>query len=324
MTIPVKQVEEKLLRALKDSGFTDTEAHTISQPILWAVLHGNNQGLLKLVNEAGLKKNTAQRPVKILHETGSSAWFDGGEHNAMLVVQTAMDKAVELASASGIAIVGTRGTHSSCGALAYFTEQAARKGLVAIMMCRTPPTVAPFGSKEAFFGTNPFAISYPTEDEPLTFDMATAAIAWYGLIQAAAEGEQVDSTKVIDALGNPTSDPSIVLKEGMVLPFDRGHKGSGIGMMVELLAGPFLGASFADGDGEWGNLILVLDPDLFAGKEAFKKSCSALINKLRNAKTACGETVRLPGDRAREFFEQVQKSGSVEISPKVLSKLGWN
>lgn len=323
MNIPVEQLKQKILNLLTERGFSKDDAVIISGPILWAVTRGNNQGLLKLVNEAALVKNTAVRPIKLLKESKNAVWVDGGEHNAMLVVQFAINKAKELVNSEGIALVGTRGTHSSCGALVYFTEQIARDGAIALMMSRTPPKVAPFGSILPFFGTNPLAISYPTNDEPLTFDMATAAIAWYGLVDAAAKGEEIDSTMVIDALGNPTSDPNAVLQKGSILPFDRGHKGSGIGMMIELLAGPLLGASCADADGEWGNLIIAIDPDLFVGKKAFKESCSALAKKLREAKTKDGQAVRLPGDRAGIFHSKVKKTGAVEVADKVLAKLGW-
>lgn len=322
MLIPIEQLNSKLEKTLIERGFSSEEAVTVSAPIMWAVVHGNNQGLLKLVNEPALKKKSSLRPMSVTKETACSAWIDGGENNAMLIMQYAVDKAKDLLNKSLIAVVGIRAVRSSCGALAYFTEQLARDGHVAVMLGRTPPTVAPFGAIEAMFGTNPISFSFPTEGEPVTFDMATAAIAWYGLVLAAAEGKEVDPTAVIDGSGKPTSDPALVMKEGMVLPFDRGYKGSSIGMLVELFAGPLVGAGFCDSEGEWGNLIIALDPDMFAGQEQFKRSASALVEKLKNAKSSNGK-VRLPGDRAREFRTRVEKEGAVEVPDKVLEKLDW-
>src|SRR5262249_13487397 len=108
----------------------------------------------------------------------------------------------------------------------------------------------------------------------------------------------------------------------MILPFDRTYKGSSIGMLVELLSGPLVGGGFSNDEGEWGNLIVGLDPDMFVGKAQFKDSATSLIEKLRSAKTKNGK-VRLPGDRAREFHTQVEHEGGVEIPDKVLDKLGW-
>ncbi len=323
MLIPLEQLNRKLKDTLTDRGFSSEEAETVGAPILWAVTHGNNQGLLKLVHEPSLKKRSSLRPISVLKETSCSVWIDGGENNGMLVMQQSIDKAKGLLKSSPIAVIGIRGMRSSCGALAYFTEQLANEGHVALMLGRTPPMVAPFGSIEALFGTNPIAISFPTNGDAVTFDMATSAIAYYGLVLAAAEGKDVDPTAVIDALGNPTSDPALVMKEGKILPFDRTYKGSSIGMLVELLSGPLVGGGFCSAEGEWGNLIIGLDPDMFVGKAQFKESSTALLEKLHSAKTKNGK-VRLPGDRAREFKTQVERDGAVDIPDKVLGKLGWS
>lgn len=323
MIIPLDELNNKLENTLVERGFTSDEAKAIAAPIIWAVTHGNNQGLLKLVGEPALKKKSSKRPISVLKETPCSIWLDGGENNGMIIMQEAVDKARALLKESMVAVIGIRGVRSSCGALAYFTQQIAEDGNVAIMIGRTPPTVAPFESIEALFGTNPLAVSFPTNEEPINFDMATAAIAWYGLVLADAEGKEVDPTSVIDSKGNPTSDPGLVMKEGSVLPFDRSYKGSSIGMLVELIGGPFVGGGFCDGEGEWGNLIIGLNPDMFVGKDQFRKSASALVEKLRSAKTNNGE-VRLPGDRANKFHDDVTKAGSIEVPDRVLTKLGWN
>lgn len=323
MLFSIEKLTSRLSETLIERGFTTEEATIISAPILWAVTHGNNQGLLKLVNEPALKRKTSLRPMSVLKETRCSAWIDGGENNGMLIMQWAIDKTKEILKGSPVAVIGIKGVRSSCGALAYFTEQLSADGNIAIMLGRTPPTVAPFGSLEALFGTNPIAVSFPTNQQSVSFDMATAAIAWYGLVLAAAEGKEVDPSSVIDSQGNPTSDPKLVMKEGMVLPFDRSYKGSSIGMLVELLGGPLVGGGFCDAKSEWGNLIIGLDPDMFVGKEQFKSSASAMIEKLRTSKTKNG-SVRLPGDRANEFHAQVVKDNAVEIPDKVLEQLAWN
>lgn len=322
MLISLEHLNKKLAQTLIERGFTAEEAATVAAPLMWAVTHGNNQGLLKLVNEPAMKKKSSLRPVSVIRESSCSAWIDGGENNAMLVIQYAIDKTRALLKSSQIAVVGIRGLRSSCGAFAYFSEQIAKDGHIAFMIGRTPPTVAPFGSLQAMFGTNPLAISFPTDNEPVTFDMATSAIAWYGLVLAAAEGREVDPTAVIDAMGNPTSDPDLVMKEGMVLPFDRGYKGSSIGMLVELLAGPLVGGGYCSSEGEWGNMIVGLNPDMFVGQKEFKNSASGLIEKLRSAKTSNGK-VRLPGDRAKQFHAQIEKEGAIDVPDGVLERLGW-
>ena len=57
-------------------------------------------------------------------------------------------------------------------------EAIARKGLIGVAMSQSPEYVAPHGTTEAIFGTNPIAVGVPTLEEPLVMDLSTAAAAW--------------------------------------------------------------------------------------------------------------------------------------------------
>jgi hypothetical protein len=52
----------------------------------------------------------------------------------------------------------------------------------------------------------------------------------------------------------------------------RSHKGSNLALMVELLAGPLVGAAVADKleERNWGNLVLVIDPQLLGEPDVIK------------------------------------------------------
>lgn len=107
-------------------------------------------------------------------------------------------------------------------------------------MCQDVDALTPHatGSKEAIYGTNPICISVPTAGgAPVTMDMATSAYAWYGVLQAQTAGEQLPEGVALNAAGEPTTDPDAVLAGGALRSFDRSHKGSNLGLMVELLAG---------------------------------------------------------------------------------------
>lgn len=324
MKFTVADLEQKILDLLKTRGFSDADAAQIVAPIMWAETHGNKQGLLKLIGEPGLQKDTGERPISIDKESASTANFDGGEHNAMLVAQAMIIKAVELLENSGVVAIGSHATHSSSGALTYYIEQLAAKGYVAIMMCRTPPFMVPFKTIEPLFGTNPFAISYPSKDGPLSFDMATAAAAFYNLLVFSTEGKKIDPRLFIDSAGQPTDDPAKVIDGGATLPFDGGYKSSALGMMVELLAGPLVGGAFCDDTGgEWGHLLIAIDPDNFVGRDAFAEKVSAAVAKIRSTPTSDGKPVQLPGDHSRKVHDAVQASGEIDIPENILEKLGW-
>lgn len=71
---------------------------------------------------------------------------------------------------------------STTGALGYYARELAHQGMICIVMAQSPEMVCPYGSYKPFFGTNPIAIGIPTgpRKEPVVFDMATSAIAYYG------------------------------------------------------------------------------------------------------------------------------------------------
>ena len=67
--------------------------------------------------------------------------------------------------------------------------------------------------------------------------MATSPMTWTGLILAKDKGESIPEGIAIDSEGKPTTDPAEAIK-GAMFPFDRSYKGSGLGMVVEIMAGP--------------------------------------------------------------------------------------
>lgn len=60
----------------------------------------------------------------------------------------------------------------------------------------------------------------------------------------AANGEQAPSGSLIDAQGNPTTDPNVLFTDlaGALLPFG-GHKGYAMGLVAELLTGVLSGGA---------------------------------------------------------------------------------
>lgn len=82
--------------------------------------------------------------------------------------------------------MGVNNTFSSNGAQAYYVEKMAREDLIGIVCSRSPAATTGFGSIEPLFGTNPIGFGFPTQGEPLVFDMATSAITRYGLVLAKA------------------------------------------------------------------------------------------------------------------------------------------
>lgn len=101
----------------------------------------------------------------------------------------------------------------------YYADLIGREGLIGLALAQSPEFVAPHGSKQALFGTNPIAISVPTlatgassngTHACVTMDMATAAYAWFGLLEAKTAGRPIPPDVALNAQGQPTTDPNEV------------------------------------------------------------------------------------------------------------------
>jgi L-2-hydroxycarboxylate dehydrogenase (NAD+) len=242
------------------------------------------------------------------------------------VSQKATDVAIEKAKEHGFGIVGVRNTFSSNGAQAFYAEKIANEDLIGIVCSRSPASTTGFDSIDPLWGTNPIGFAFPTENEPFVFDMATSAMTFYGLVLAKARGEKIPDNMAIDTDGNPTNDPERAM-DGAILPFDRGYKGAGLGMVVEMLAGPLVNSAWIDNktfSEEWGSLFIAIDPNLLVDTDVFKKNASDLIAKVKRSRKKEGiKEIRLPGGRATETRKVAELSGETEVEEVILKELGY-
>lgn len=264
--------------------------------------------------------------IRIERDTKLSQLVNGGGHPAPLVSQKATDVVIEKAKEHGFGIVGVRNTFSSNGAQAFYAEKIAEQNLIGIVCSRSPASTTGFDSIDPLWGTNPIGFGFPTEKEPLVFDMATSAMTFYGLVLAKARGEKIPDNMAIDDEGNSTNDPASAM-DGAILPFDRGYKGAGLGMVVEMLAGPLTNSAWIDNKTfteEWGSLFIAIDPNLLVDTAVFKKNASDLISKIKSSRKKPGtDTIRLPGERAAESRKEVEQSGMVEVEEAIVRELGY-
>lgn len=228
----------------------------------------------------------------------------------------AMDLAVARAGTYGIATVAVRnGNH--CGMLAYHAMRALPAGAVGIAISNADSQVAPWGARAKFLGTNPLAVAVPTGAEPpVVLDMATSVVAHAKIKGAADRGESIPSDWAVDSGGRPTSDPAAALA-GALLTFG-GFKGSGISLLIDLLAGLLPGGRSGpeivplyqrlDEPQGVGHLFLALDVAAFEPLAAFTARVDETVRRIRALPPAAGATrALLPGEiehqRARDYAE---------------------
>lgn len=323
MKVKLGELKKVTRKAILAYGYTAKEAEVIEDVLLYAQLRGNNQGIVKLIGK-GIPKNLKAKPAGIEKQTKLSAVINGRNNHAMLVMKMGVDLAVKKAKKSGFGMVGLNHTNTSSGAIGYYAREIAKNGLMGWVFAGSPETVATHGSYEPIFGTNPLAVGIPTKKEPLVLDMATAAMAYYGLIEAQTAGRKIPEGIAYDSEGNLTTDPAKAM-DGALRTFDKGYKGAGLAMMVQILTGPLVGASFTgigDTATNWGHLIMVIDPKMLGGRRVLEAGVSQMIEKVKGVKKLPEvREILVPSERGDRKTKEAEDKGEVEIEENLYKEL---
>ena len=307
---------------MRSLGYVEEEARTIADHLLDCELRGVSYGgLARAVSIAERTRRTgvSRIPIRIVKDTPVSASIDGSDHIGYVVAHRAMTLAIEKASATGIAIVGANNTWYT-GMLSYYAEMATARGLVTLIASNASPWVAPHGATEGRFGTNPICVGFPSDDEPVIWDIGTSAIMHAEVKLADALGEPLPEGVAFDAEGRPTRNPVAAL-QGAFAAWG-GHKGSGLGMVVQLL-GVLAGSSPTPPElAGFGMVIIAIRPDLLTSADEFRQNVAAYARSVRTVRPVDGgPAARMPFDRSRAERLRRRADDAIDIVDTVYSRL---
>lgn len=322
MKVKITELKKLASKILKKHNYSPSEIKIILEILFYAQLRGNNQGLIKLIGNT-LVKNSSAKPFKIIKETKLSILINGNQLPAMVVMESAMNSVIKKALAHGFGIAGTNNTSSSTGAIGYYANKIAKQGLIGFVFAGSPPTVATYGSYEPIFGTNPLAIGLPSTKDPIVLDMATAAMAYYGIVEAKTAGRSIPPNIAYDKDGNITTDPTKALA-GAIMTFDRSYKSTRLALIAEILTGPLVNASFSGiGDqNNWGNLIFAIDPELLVNKKDLQRNIALIVKKVKESKKLPGvKEIYTPGERGNNLVKQQITKGEIIIEDNLFKLL---
>ncbi len=310
-TLDATFLRQSIQRAFIALGTPEFEAGVVADHLVDAEMTGvTSHGILRVPQYIQAVREGRVRPdatARILHETAATAALDGGHGFGQVMARRATDKAIDLAGASGAGVV-TLVNCGHTGRIGHYTEYAATRGLVALMMVNTGghgQWVAPFGGRAGRLSTNPISIAAPSGgDFPLVLDIATA-MAPEGKVRAAhTEGRSIPEGWVIRADGTSTTDAAHLYgpPRGAILPFG-GHKGFGLGLLIDALAGGLSGAGCCtsleaplDGATD-GILFIAICPGAFLPEEIFLMQVRNLIHHVKSAPPRDGiSQVMVPGE----------------------------
>lgn len=322
MQLSVPDAHNLAVRVMKALGHDAADAGLVADHLIDCELRGLRYGgLARAISIAERIERTGdcRRPIRVLHETPVSARVDGGDHLGYIVAHRATSIAIDKAEAVGIAVVGASETWYT-GMLSYYAEMAASRGLVSLIASNASPWVAPHGATEGRLGTNPICFGFPSADEPVILDIGTSAIIHAEATLARRLGNQLPENVAFDREGMPTRDPGAALAGAFAAW--GGHKGSGLGIVVQLLGimagSPPIPAELAG----FGYLIVTIRPDLMGPAETFRENVSVFAREVRSARrVAGGPPVRMPFDRSRTERRRRLTENAIEVPDVLMRRL---
>jgi LDH2 family malate/lactate/ureidoglycolate dehydrogenase len=283
-------------------------------------------GYLGEIEKGAMAKDGA--PTVVNERTVAQTW-DGGRLPGPWLTLRALDTAAAMATRHGTGtVVIRRSHHIAC--LAVYLLRATERGLVAIVQSSDPvvAAVVPHGGMTPFITPNPIAAGLPTSGDPILVDVSMSITSMGYTRQQMDAGRKLPGAWAIDAAGNATDDPAALWTQpkGALLPLgglDAGHKGFGLGLLVEALTAGLSGFGRADPREGWGATVFVqvLDPQGFAGVDAFRRQMDFVAAAARSAKPRPGvDRVRLPGEGGLQRYRDAQAHG-VPLYPAIMPAL---
>lgn len=324
-----------IAEVLATCGLREADAKRVGTLMVEADLIGaGGHGIFRLPQYVRRLRAGGTNPtpeITVSRRAPAVAIVDGDNGMGHLVMSRAAEVAVELAREAGIAWVGARrSNHAGAGGVYACLPLAA--GMIGIYtVVASANHMAPWGGTESLLGTNPLAIAIPMgAADPVVLDIATTVVS-YGTVKAhALVGETMPEGWMIDrTTGAPLTDPARSA-DGVLLPIG-GYKGSGLALMLGLLAGPLNRAAFGrdvvdfNADDrtvtETGHVMIALDVGRFLDPATFQAEVARHLEDLRSSARLPGvERIRLPGD-ARAERRRDRTAHGVPLAAPLLAQL---
>jgi LDH2 family malate/lactate/ureidoglycolate dehydrogenase len=322
MRISIDKARLLLETVMHKLGHSLQESAIIADHLMDSELRGLSQGGLARaisIAERIAKQDAPRKPMRLEHETGFSARIDGGDHVGYLVGRHATEIALEKVKANGIAIVAAHNTWYT-GMLSYYAEIAVAAGKVVMIASNATAWVAPHGATEGRFGTNPICFGFPGQNSPVIWDIGTSIIIHADAMLANRLGKPIAHGVAYDSQGEITTDPKEAL--GGALMAWGGAKGSGLGLVVQLL-GIMAGSTVIPQDlSRFGFLMLLVDPGLLSPGEDFSAKVSEYVDWVHSARPGDPEVpVRVPFERSMQDRARRMAEGFVEVPDVIYNSL---
>lgn len=290
---------------LVDADLCGVESHGVSRMAIY----------MKRLRMGGVRSTMEYKKIV---DAPAMAVVDACNSMGAPVSKMCMELAIEKAKTAGISFVSVRNSNHY-GMAAYYTKMALAHDMIGFTASNTCPRIAPWGSREPLFGTNPFSYSFPTSRNlPVIPDMASCVVARGKLIVAAKRNEPIPLGWAMTKDGEDTTDAVAGLK-GANIPFGT-YKGSAVAGIVEIMTGILANCAFStqipdlydvvDGPAPVSHFFGAIDISKFMPVDKFKHDVDDLIDLVKNSEKAKGfDKILMPGEIEFHKKEERLKSG---------------
>ena len=290
MAASVRQpIAQRVAESLVESNLQGHDSHGIVRVPLY----------LQQIKDGNLHPNADPEPVEDSPAvTIMNAQRGFGQWSAHVTMQ----KTIEKAKAQGLAAGGIVNS-GHVGRLGEWVTMATVEDCIGLAFCNLggrTGIVAPFGGTKRLLGTNPLAAGIPMEGKPpIIVDFATSVVAEGKVKIAFNKGAELPPGSILDKKGKPSVTPADLYDGGVMLPA-AGHKGYGLSMLCDLLAGVLTGSGapkLTDGQMSNGVLFLVLRVESFRALSLFWGDVQAYVEAIHSNPPIEGlESVMVPGE----------------------------
>jgi uncharacterized oxidoreductase len=324
-TLGAQDLRELGRALLARVGIPDAEARLVADHLVESGLRGHDtHSVLRLPQYVNMVRDQVVVPgarLEVLEETPYAARVSGGWNFGPVTATQAVQLAMEKVRRGGVAAVGVRDCNH-VARLGRFAALAAEQNLICLMVANGHGgdlAVAPFGGRDRRLPTNPICLGIPTGREwPVLVDMTTSMVSGGDLRLWRNRGDQAPPGALINAAGEPTRkiEEYYGPPAGAILPLGfpgSGHKGFGLGVLVDILAGTLSGAGCSQAaPPRPGNALFlaVLRVEAFAPLEEFFAEVQRFISWVKACPPGPGfGEVLLPGERAHRQYLKRSREG---------------
>lgn len=303
------------------AGSSDHEANRLAHYLVEANLTGHDShGVIRVsyyVDYIIRGQIVLNQRASVVFETPSVLVINGNGGFGQVIGEDAMKLSIDKCSGSGVCLTAIRNS-GHLGRIGDWPQLLADAGMASLHFVNTSGfgiLVAPFGGIDRRLSANPIAAGIPRSDgRHVILDISTAAVAEGKLKVARNAGSEAPANSLIDSNGAPTRDPRdfYASPPGAILPFG-GHKGYGLGIVAELLAGALGGGGCSKFGADRllnGMLSIIVDPSRIPRDFDFSAELEAFVSFVKSSRLAPGcDEILLPGEIEERTRRDRLKSG---------------